>query len=213
MNSTNNPNYRRGFVLISALISLSLAGCTHTIRPPKEAFTAYAGGEKIHLKVGLNITDALLQVKHERHYMGDTWVIPIGPSLAMNAKVLARHTFDEVVDMRNGQVPPNETVAAILTPTVASLNRTVGATSFGQSIIDIKVEWVLKDSKGNDIWGDTIDGQSSGSTGWTNPKKVLKKALEDLLAKSQQAISSAPSIRRFAQKHPPLSPTTTSPGS
>ncbi len=201
----NNTTYRRVFILVSALASFLLAGCTHTIRPPKTPFTAYAGGQKIHLKVGLNITDALLQAKHERHYMGDTWVIPIGPSLAMNAKVLARHTFDEVVDMRNGQVPPGENLAAILTPTVASINRTVGATSFAKSIIDIKVEWVLKDSNGNDIWGDTIDGQASGSTGWTNPKKVLKKALEDLLAKSQQAIASASSIRQFAQSHSPHS--------
>lgn len=196
----NNHKYYRPFVLVSALSSLLTAGCTHMIQPPKEAFTAYAGQEKLHLRVGLNITDELLKAKSENHHMGDTWVIPIGPSIATNAGVLARHTFDDVVDMTNGRLPANQTVAAILTPKVAYVNRTMGATSFGESVVDIKVEWTLKDAGGNTIWVDTINGQSSGSTGWSNPKTVLKKALEDLLTKSQEAISSAPAIRQFAQR-------------
>ena len=173
------------------------------IQPPKQPFTAYVGQEKIHLKVGLNITDALLKAKGETHSMGDTWVIPIGDTIATNAVLLARHTFDEVVNMSNGQLPPNTTVAAILTPKVAYVNRTMGATSFGESIVDIKVEWTLSDLNGNTIWVDTIDGQSSASTGWTNPKTVLKRALEDLLLKSEQAISSAQAIKQFAQKKSP----------
>ena len=93
-------------------------------------------------------------------------------------------------------------MAAILTPEVVYINRTVGATSFGDSIVDIKVQWTLSDPKGNTIWVDTIDGQSLGSTGWTNPEKILKQALDDLLTKSQTAISSAPAIHEFAQKKP-----------
>jgi hypothetical protein len=173
------------------------------IAPPKQPFTAYVGQEKIHLKVGVNITEELLKAKSEYHSMGDTWVIPIGNSIATNASVLARHIFDDVVVMSNGQLPPNESVAAILTPKVAYINRTVGATSFGKSIVDMKLEWMLSDLKGNTIWVDTIDGQSSGSTGWSKSTKVLKKALEDLLLKSEQAISSAPAIQQFAQKKSP----------
>jgi hypothetical protein len=66
-------------------------------------------------------------------------------------------------------------------------------------IVDIKVEWSLADPNGNSIWVDTIDGQSSGSTGWTNPEKILKRAEEDLLLKSEQAMASAPAIKQFAQ--------------
>jgi hypothetical protein len=173
------------------------------IQPPKQLFTAYVGQEKIHLNVGVNITDALRKAKWEKHSMGDTWVIPIGNSIASNAPALARHIFDDVIDMSDGQLPPNKTVAAILTPKVAYINRTMGATSFGESIVDIKVEWTLNDSNGNTIWVDTINGQSSGSTGWTNPETILKKALEDLLLKSEQAISSAQAIKQFAQKKSP----------
>jgi hypothetical protein len=199
----NNKTFSRTFILVSALSIFLVMGCTHMIPPPKQPFTAYVGQEKIHLKVGLNITDELLKAKGETHSMGDTWVIPIGGSIATNATVLTRHTFDEVVVMSNGQLPPNETVAAILTPKVAYVNRTMGATSFGESIVDIKVEWTLSDLNGNTIWVDTINGQSSASTGWTSPEKVLKRALEDLLLKSEQAISYSPAIREFAQKRSP----------
>ena len=199
----NNKTFSRTFILVSALSIFLVTGCTHMIPPPKQPFTAYVGQEKIHLKVGLNITDELLKAKGETHSMGDTWVIPIGGSIATNATVLARHTFDEVVVMSNGQLPPNETVAAILTPKVAYVNRTMGATSFGESIVDIKVEWTLIDLNGNTVWVDTINGQSSASTGWTSPEKVLKRALEDLLLKSEQAIFSAPAIREFAHKQSP----------
>jgi hypothetical protein len=189
----NHKAYRRIFVLISALSSLLLAGCASISNQP---FTAYGGQEKIHLKVGVNVTDELRLVKNEK------WNIPVGESIATNAPVFARHLFDDVVDMSNGQLPPNETVAAILTPKVAYTTRTVGATAGGESIVDIKVEWTLSDANGNPIWVDTIDGRSSDSTR-TNPKKVAQKALEDLLLKSQQAISSAPAIKQFAQKQSP----------
>ena len=150
----------------------------------------------MHLKVGVNLTDELRMAKN------DKWNIPIGESLATNAPMLARHLFDDVVDMSNGQLPANETVSAILTPKVAYINRTVGATGGGESIMDIKVEWTLSDSNGNTIWVNTIDGRRSASTR-TKPKKVAHKALEDLLLKSQRAISSAQAIEQFAQKQSP----------
>jgi hypothetical protein len=93
-------------------------------------------------------------------------------------------------------------VAAILTPRVAFITRTVGATGGGESIVDIKVEWTLSDAKGNTIWVNTIDGRSSASTR-TRPNKVARKALEDLLLKSEHSISSAQAIKQFAQKTSP----------
>jgi len=170
---------------------LIVAGCA--TNPLKEPFTTYGGQEKIHLKIGDNITDELRQVKNEK------WDIPIGEAIATNAPVFAQHLFDEVVDMKNGQLPPNETVAAILTPTVAYFTRTQGATAGGESIVDIKLEWTLNDAHGKPIWVDTIDGRSSATTR-TNPKQVTRQALEAVLLKSQQSISSAPAIRQFVQK-------------
>src|SRR3990172_10026279 len=78
-------------------LTLALAGCTHTIKPPRRPFTGYTPQQRIPLRVGLNITEELLQAKWERHSMGDTWVIPIGQSIADNSLVLAQHVFTEVV--------------------------------------------------------------------------------------------------------------------
>ena len=156
-------------------------------------FTGYGEQAKIHLKVGVNITDELRQAQN------DKWKLPIGESIAANAPDLARHLFDQVVDLSNSQLSPNETVAAILTPKVVYSARTVGASPGADALVDIKVEWTLSDAKGNPIWVETVDGQSSDSTR-TNPRKVARKALEGLLLKSQQAISSALAIKQFAQK-------------
>lgn len=132
--------------------------------------------------------------------MGDTWFIPIGNSIATNASVLARHIFDDVVDMSNGQPPLNKTISAILTPRVAYINLAQSATNFGETMVDIKVEWKLSDSNGNTIWVSTINGQSSAHTGSTNPTIIIGRALEDLLTNSQKAILSAPAIWEFAHK-------------
>jgi hypothetical protein len=91
-------------------------------------------------------------------------------------------------------------VDATLTPKVAYINRTQGATSFGKSIVSIKIEWTLSEPGGSVIWVDTVSGESSGSTGWSDPEKILQKALEDVLTKSQHAISSADAVRQFASK-------------
>lgn len=205
INSMKHKTNRGALALVPLLSLLLLSGCTHMTAPPNEPFTAYVGQGKIHLKVGINSTDELRAAKWERHNMGDTWVMPVGNSMATNAGVLARHLFDEVVDMNNSQVPANQTVAAVLTPKVVYFNQTLGVSAFGESIVDIKVEWTLSDLTGNTIWVDTINGQSSGPTGNAftmagNSKNHLQKALEDLLLKSEHAISSAPAIKQFAQK-------------
>jgi len=194
-----NRNCSQNFWLALLTLTLGLAACTHTTKPPKQAYMGYAPQQKIPLRIGLNITDELLQAKWERHSMGDTWVIPIGPSIATNSLVLAQHVFTEAVAAASVGAGESQ-VDAILTPKVAFISRTVGATSFGKSITAIKVEWTLAEPSGQTIWADTISGESSGSTGWSSQEKVLKKALEELLTKSQQAMSSSEAIRQFAKK-------------
>lgn len=184
-------------ILPALLCLLIMIGCTATIRPPKETFTGYALQEKIRLRVGLNITDELRKAKWEKALGGGTWVIPIGESLAQNSDTLARHVFTEIVHVSGP--PPSQTLSvdAILTPKLAYINRITGATSFGKFIIAIKVEWNLTAPDSKPIWVETVDGEASG-TGWTDPEKMLKEALEELLRKSQQAMASSDVIRRFA---------------
>jgi len=61
------------------------------------------------------------------------------------------------------------------------------------------LEWNLTDPGGRSIWLETVSGESSGSTGWTDPEKILGKALEDVLKKSQEAIASSEAIRQYAR--------------
>lgn len=173
---------------------LALAGCT--IDPPKTFYDGYSAQTKIPLKVALNITDELRNAK-----AADV-VSPMGGSIAANAVVLARATFTDVVEIKNGSAPSSP-VDAILTPKQAYFNMTRGATSFGESIIAIKLEWTLAEPDGNTIWVDTISGQSSGSTGWSKKDEMLKNALYEVLRKSQSAMCSAQSIRQFARKKNP----------
>ncbi len=199
MNAMKTSSEHLVLALVPALSALLLAGCTHLVKTPSEPFMGYTGRDKVHLKIGLNITGSLLDAKYELPHLGDTWVLPVGGYLATNAAVLARQTFDEVVDVSDGQLPANANVAAILTPKVVYAYQTWGATGLGECIVDVRVEWTLTDAAHKPIWVDTVQGRCVGQTK-TKTAKLLKQALEDLLAKSQQRISSAPAIRQFADK-------------
>ena len=192
-------------VATAALASIAFAtGCTHVIEPPKATYKGYGAKEKVTLNLALNITDELLKTKWEYHTPvgGDTFVIPVGPSMAENTIVLARHTFSAVQVVTNGAQTPGP-VEAILTPKVPYVNRTWGNTSFSESIIAIRVEWTLTDLAGNSVWADTVAGQGSGSTGWSKPEDVLKRAWEDVLKKSYRSLWYARGVREFARKSHP----------
>lgn len=189
---------KRNHLLVLALGVALLVGCTHMMSPPKTTFTGYTAQSKIPLRVGLNFTPELRAAKWERKSMGDTWVIPMGNSLVQNSETLARHIFNDVIVLSGAS--PTSGVDAILTPKLAYLNRTTGATSFGKSIVSIKVEWNLTDLSGKPVWLETIGGEGSGSTGWTDPEKIIKAALEDMLIKSQQAFAAASAIQDYANR-------------
>src|ERR1041385_259258 len=129
-----NDELNRRCVYSLFLVASLLTGCTHMINPPKQVFSGYTARDRITLKVGLNITEELRKAKWEKHSMGDTWVIPIGKAIVQNAGGLARQTFSDVVDLNDGRSAQTGSVDAILTPKVAYVNRTQGATSFGKSI-------------------------------------------------------------------------------
>jgi hypothetical protein len=195
----------RSIVLVAVLVLMNLlTGCTHVIKPPKTAYTGYPSKEKITFNVALNITDELLKSKWEYHTPigGDTFIIPVGASMAENTAVLARHTFSTVQVITNN-ARPTSSVEAVLTPKVPYINRTAGSTSFSESIVAIKLEWTLNDTAGNTIWADTVTGQGTGSTGWSKPEDVVKRAWEDVLKKSYRTLWYARSIREFARKSHP----------
>jgi hypothetical protein len=186
-------------IFTAIMCSCIIAGCTHIIRPPDETYREYKPHEKIGLKIGLKITNELRQAKWEKSsLMGDTWIIPIGESLVHNSETLASQVFTDVLEV-DGRVQEQATsINAILTPKLAYINRTIGATSFGQSIISIKMEWELTTNNGKPIWIETVSGEAIGSTGWTEPETILKNAIEDLFSKSLQSMVHSIAIKHFA---------------
>lgn len=181
------------YAAFALLCIVTLGGCTSIIKPPDEPYAKYAQQEKINLSIGLNITNELRQAKWE----SGPWIMPVGASIAQNAEPLAQHVFKYVVKA-NETEKQNQHVDAVLTPKFAYANRTLGATSHGKSIVSVKVEWNLTTPDGKLIWVDTVGGESSGSSGWTNPETLLRQALEELWRNSQQTMASSGVIKRFA---------------
>lgn len=189
--------YKQFAVLLLVLLFLAMTGCTHMINPPKEPYSQYPLQDKLNLKVGLSITDKLREAEWVKKSMGDKWVIPIGEYLVVNSEMLARHVFKNVILLKDLEKISSKDIEAVFTPKLVYINRTTGATSFGESIISVKVEWNLSSTDGRTIWIDTVGGESSGSTGWTNPEKILKRALEKMLENSQQRIMSSEVIQQY----------------
>jgi hypothetical protein len=194
--SLRRQSFAHSTSLVAGLALLFLAsGCgTYVIKNPKTTFAGYpAVVEKHDLKVGLKLTDDLRAAEWKKHNMA----IRPGGYFATNSEILVRQVFREVVKMESGRSADAAGLDAILTPKIVYVNRTQGATSFGESITSVKVEWNLSDPAGKLIWLETITGQAKGSTGWTAPEKLVQKALEELLLNSQQAMTRAEPIRSF----------------
>ena len=192
-----------GLAAVLFLVCL-VTGCTHVIKLPPTPYAGYKPREKITATLALNLTDELRNTKWEDHSAigGDVFIIPIGQSIAQNAPVLANQVFSAVHVVTNG-APALVPVDAVLTPKVPYINRTTGSTSFSESVIAIKVEWTLSDLSGQTIWADTVAGQGTGSTGWSKPEEVLKRAWEDVLKKSYHTLWYSRGIREFLQKKHP----------
>jgi len=189
MNSLQKRVCRAG--ALAGVCLLGLTGC-NTMTPPVAPYTAYTPREKIHLSVAVNVTDQLSHSKWEKD-------IPAGQAFANDAPILAKQTFTDVVEMKNG-APPQTPVDAILTPKLVYAGETSGATAFGKRIVSVKLEWTLNDPKGEPIWVDTFTGEASGSTGGADRSDLLKAAVESALNRSQRALWMSKAVREYARK-------------
>lgn len=177
--------------LASCLILALGVGCTNIIKAPPGDVATYPSVERIPARLGLVVNQELKDARMEKKTsMGDKWVMPVGESVAHNAENLARNLFSEVHVAGSASELAGRS-DAVLTPKVVYVNRTMGSTSFGESIVSVKTEWTLTDASGKLLWVDTITGESKGSTGWTDPTKVLGEALRDMFLKSHDAIETA----------------------
>lgn len=204
----NIVSRRLSFCIVLAATFFAV-GCTHSYRVPDVSLqnqgAEYAVDKKIDLAINLCLTEELNAAKWEKHSMGDTFVIPIGAQLAKNASDLSEILFKHVVvvntPLPNGTRPAD----AVLTPRVVAIERSMGATAFGESIFTVVLEWKLEDAQGNPIWIDSIKGEGRANTGnvfthKSNAEKQSEMLLKDLFGKSLQAIKTSPEISQFVKK-------------
>jgi len=188
---------RRGPLLglASLLIVVGLfsgGGCTY--RPPSETFSKYPPREKkLDLKVALDLSRPLSLPKWESY-------MPVKDALERNSLALARHVFGDVSQAAPSSAEP-AAAEAVLSPQLLYFVRTTPASGPAESIIAIKVEWVLRRPDGQLIWVQTVGGESRG-TGFSDPTEMLGAALEDLFLRSEQAMVETPVIRQVVRRGP-----------
>src|SRR5438876_6755452 len=189
-------SFERELFCLDFLACLLLASCTTVIKPaPRVA--QYSSGEKISLKIALNLTDELRAAKWEqRALIGGGIVMAVGTALTEDAPEFARNTFANVVEIKNGNAL-SKPVDAVLTPKMAFIGMEYGQTMFSEDTLTLKLEWTLADPAGNVLWADTVTGLGKSKSGYG---KDLRLAIEDVLKNSQATMLSAQAIQHLVAK-------------
>jgi hypothetical protein len=194
----------RGIVRLLQVFSITfvLASCTVVYHVPLEPVEC-PQRDKIDLKVALCLTEELRNAKWEKKKMGDTYTLPLGEAFSLNAEMVARALFSNVLVTNNATNSVEAWVDTILTPRMVSVQLTRPLFIWEESKIAVIFEWSLKDVKGDIIWVDTITGVGKGTIkrySKDSAMEAVEMLLEDLFQKSFQVMSSSMEIRRFADK-------------
>jgi hypothetical protein len=205
-------------ILPIIVASLTFSACTHIEMVPEISLRSqgadYTLAKKIDLSVNLCITEELKTAKWEKQSMGDTFITPIGHELAKNSSELANILFEEVVISSDGKANVSynaKSVDAILTPRAVAIEKSRGATAFGDSIFTVALEWKLQDIKGNLVWVETINGEARTTSGniftaKSYSEEQFKMLFKDLFTKSFLAIRNSPEISKFVSSKLPDRP-------
>ncbi len=200
-----NPksNLRR---LAGIFLVCLLAGCTTVYKAPTNTSVNYPTTNKIPLSVELRLTDELRAAQWVRESMGSTFVMPLGGVLSDHAKSMSRRLFAKVT-VTEKNVPDSAPVGgdAALSVKPVAIERSIGATAFGDSVLTVALEWTLTDSNGQLVWVDTIKGQGVRNSGnvfthKSNASNQIEDMVKDLFEKSYTAISNSPEIRSLARR-------------
>lgn len=194
------------FNFLKVISLFAAVSCTHNYNVPDVSLKdRYVVENKIDLRTELRLAKELREAKWEKHAMGDTFRIPLGDQLAKNSVELASALFSRVITTNAEEPIATAGVDAVLTARVVLVERTVGATAFGESVLSVVLEWKLEDLSGNVIWIDSIKGEGRANSGNVfthnaNAEKQIQLLLEDLFTKSFEAIMSSPEIKQFVAK-------------
>ena len=187
------------FLKVCLLLTLSI-GCTVVYKIPMKE-VEYPQKEKIDLAVQLQGIEKLREAKWEKHRMGDTYILPLGGVLALNAEKISKAVFRQV-EVNHQSQSVSKDVDAVLIPAVVDIKRNRPATVFGDQTTSVIFEWKLQDRKGDTVWVDTIVGEGTSAMGQPlnddSGKEQVEQLLDDLFLKSFEALTSSPEIQSFA---------------
>lgn len=201
-NAANSRMPRFAGILLICL----LAGCTPTLvvyKAPETISVPYPNVKKIPLTVELRLNEELLgaQWTHECKCV----VIPLGAVLSEQAESMSRKLFTGLIVAKSAADGAPTKSDAILSPKPVAIERTLGASAFGDSVLTVVLEWTMKDANGRLVWVDATKGHGVAKSGnaftyKSNATDQIGALVKDLFLKSYRLISGAKEIRALAQR-------------
>jgi hypothetical protein len=180
---------------------LALEGCVFQLEISKTAL-AYPTAEKLPLRIGLVISESLRNAQWEGQINAlDSMRSDLGDALAYYATETAKAAFSEVMVLTPGSTDGRETVDALLTPRLVSLERTRPMFINQDAVATISLEWRLESTSGDLIWLDTVKAENKHTLGFpvsTNAEEQLTDLIQLAFLKSYEKIKKSPEIRAFA---------------
>jgi hypothetical protein len=133
------------------------------------------------------------------------FTLELGPAFASNSEAVAKAVFQDVVVLHGDDQAIPAGLDAVLTPRVASIERSVAPVAWDPVDMAISVEWTVKDSQGQVVWVNTIKGIGEADAGSafsfeTQCLEQTRLALQDLFAKSCTAMAASPEIQALGKK-------------
>ena len=192
-------------LIIIPIFLLLNSGCTHLMMAPTTTVSDYPVTEKMNLSVGLIILPEMIDAKWEFHYMGDTWLLPLGENLTRNSANMTKQLFSSVSVHKVSTAIALPSVIATLIPKMKAFEQSSGAFAWNDAVTTIVLEWTLLDSKNNIVWANTIRADAKGKLGTafsqeSNDEERTSQAIEKVFQDSFYAISNSQEIRKLVAR-------------
>ena len=124
---------------------LTSVGCA-VVYKPKIKPVQLPDRNPLDLRVQVHFTEAFLDAEWRGEFMTDTYLLPVGNVLKENTLCLAKSVFRDTIVTEGGR---QELVDAVPTPTVVSIDRTLGGGfAFSRADTVLSVEWELVEPAG-----------------------------------------------------------------
>jgi hypothetical protein len=188
-------------VLLSALLLVLAAGCTHHM-PMAVMPTAMPVGDKLPRHAALVLNKDLTDYKYANHMMGDAFEYKLGAPLQDYAKHVTGAVFEQVDEAPSAdQAFANASADIVLIPRAVKADKSAGVWAASKQDFTLVVEWMAKDrATHNTIWLQTITADASGTMGSafsykSHSRQLMQKLFDDLSLKTFEAMHNAPELK------------------